>query len=218
MAKSTLQRIKPFIPIAIIVLLICLLSFYIPKEKLVEVVKNAGVFAPVVFILLNLTTFIIAPLSGTPIVAIGYYLFGSKVVLYGFVVILISSVINFWISRIWGVKLVSKIVGKKGMEEINEYTKEYGFLTLFVTRFFLRGFDDVISYAAGLTSMKFTPYLIISTLAPIPGTIALYYLSKLAGDVTQFTIIIVSFSYILFTIYIFARKYKGRKNRSQKVL
>ena len=201
------------LPVVLFILLISLLSLLIPKEPIKALVQQAGIFAPLVFTLLNLSTFIIAPLSGTPMMAVGYYLFGSQVIIYGFLANILASIINFWISRLWGINLVSKLVGKNNMQKLNDFANQYGLIALFISRFFLRGFVDIISYAAGLTSIKFTPYIIISILADIPGVILLYYLSSLTNNVAQFTLIIVGSSCILLMIYSWLNKQKIKASR-----
>src|SRR3972149_2076543 len=48
------------------------------EEKVRTVVENAGIFAPVVYILASLVSYIIAPLSNIPVMAAGHYSFGSE--------------------------------------------------------------------------------------------------------------------------------------------
>lgn len=206
MSFKYLHKIKPLIPIILLVLFVCLLSLFIPKEALTLIVKRAGIFAPLVFIILNLLTFIFAPLSGTPVMAAGFYVFGSKVILLGFIVTILATITNFWISRLWGIGLVTKLAGKENMKKLNDFTKDYGLIALFVSRLFLRGFVDLISYAAGLTTIKFMPYLIVSILADIPGVILTFWLSSLSDNITQFTLLIVGSSYLLLIIYYWMKK------------
>lgn len=133
-----------------------------------EFVKRGGVFGPIVYVALLSSTYIIAPLSGTPVFLAGYPLFGRKMIFLVYLATFFSSVINFWIARIWGRGLVRKLVGVKNIDKIDRFTQNYGVKSLIFFRVFQGYLFDFVSYAYGLTSMKFLPYLIVCALGPIP--------------------------------------------------
>ena len=184
------DKIKTFIPLIILFLGIGILGTFIPQEKVRTVVENAGIFAPVVYILASLVSYIIAPLSNIPVMAAGHYSFGSeRIIIYGYIAGVIASITNFWIARIWGVKLVIRLVGKKTLTQINDLTEDYGLGTLLMARLFAWGFNDVISYAAGFTNLKFRPYIIISVLALIPGSLIMFYFTRFIDNTTHFVVV-----------------------------
>jgi len=196
------NRIIPLIFIVVISLFLYLLSRSFPEKEIISFVNNAGFFAPAVYILLTLLTLVIAPLSGTPIIFAGYYAFGQRVILYSVVASYFSYVINFWIARKWGRVIVRKFVGEEDMKKINDLTKNYGIVTLVFLRIFQVSIGDFVSFAMGLTSMKFRIYLTVSLLASIPGTIIWYYLSLNANTPAQFTIIMLVFTLTLSFLFI----------------
>lgn len=200
MHKRTVKYLLLIITVLLFIT-VYLIGQSIPKEEFQQIIIDAGIFAPIVFIFLTLLTSIIAPLSNLPIYLAGFYAFREDVVIYTLVANFISWIINFWISRIWGEKIVKKFVGENNMHKVDKLTKNYGLAILFLMRIFLGGMGDFISYGAGLTSIKFKPYLIISTLGAIPGTILWYYFASKIHDPLIFILLNALLLFLLGSIF-----------------
>ena len=196
------KRVVPLLFIVVISLLLYLLSRSFSEKEIITFINDAGFFAPVVYILLTLLTLVIAPFSGTPIIFAGYYAFGQRVIFYSIVAAYISYVLNFWIARKWGRTIVGKFVGKEDMKKVDELTKDYGIVTLVFLRIFQGSINDFVSFAMGLTNMKFKIYLVVSLLASVPGTVLWYYLSLNADTPAQFTIIMLVLTLTLSFVFI----------------
>lgn len=140
----------------------------IESEKIILAIEKTGFWAPLVFIVIMFLTYVVAPVSGTPVLLAGYILFQNKIQIYGYFAFLMAATVNFCIARIWGRNLVSRLVGKENIKKIDQFTQDYGIKSLIFLRLFQIQFHDFISYAYGLTNMKFTPYFIISALSLIP--------------------------------------------------
>ena len=97
---------------------------------------------------------------------------------------------------------MGKFVGKEDMKKVDELTKDYGIVTLVFLRIFQGSINDFVSFAMGLTNMKFKIYLVVSLLASIPGTILWYYLSLNADTPAQFTIIMLVLTLTLSFVFI----------------
>lgn len=171
------KTLLPSLFIIIFCLVIYLIGTRVPEHTIREIIKNAGPWGVIILILFFLLSNIVAPLSGSPFLYAGFYSYGQTVVFYAFIAAIIASITNFWIARIWGRPFVEKLAGKDGLSKIDSLTKNYGIQTLFIFRLFLKEFHDVISYAFGLSNLKFMPYFIVSTLGMIPATIVWYYIS-----------------------------------------
>lgn len=186
--KNTVKKIYPFLGTISVFLIFYFFIRSISEETFRSVILKTGPFAPVVFILLMLVTQIIAPLSGSPILFAGYYVFGIHIIFLTFIASFISSITNFLISRFFGRKIVLKLVGSTNIQKVDAFSKNYGFMTLFLLRVFQGALHDFISYAAGLTAMRFLPYLFVSTLGMIPGTILWYVIGQQVDNAIAFTI------------------------------
>ena len=185
----------------------------VKPEDVVLAIEGLGFWTDVIYVILMASTFIIAPLSGTPVFFAGYLLFGSKVQIYTYFSALLSATINFWISKKWGRNLVSRMVGKKNMEKIDQFTEDHGIKSLVLLRLFQGHFHDFISYAYGLTNMKYLPFIIVSALAPIPWLLLWQlYIFKRIKNIGDFTIWWVATLIPFFIISAFlASKYKKKK-------
>ena len=177
--------------------LIYFLSAAVPKETLQGTLEGLGILGPLVLGLILLVTYILAPLNGTPFLLVGFYLYGSNIVFFSSIAAWVSSIINFWISRRWGRPLVEKMVGIKDINRIDKLTINYGFLAIFFLRVLTGALQDFVSYAAGLTPMKFSRYLLASTLGMIPGTFLWYRLTLKANSPLQFVLL----TFVLISIF-----------------
>lgn len=158
----------------------------VPENTIQEIVGNAGSFGVIALIFLIWLTNIIAPLGAAPFIYAGFYLYGPVVTIYSYIAAFIASITNFWIARLWGRILVSRIVGNDNLEKVDKLAKDYGLKTLFVTRIFLGQFHDVVSYIFGLTNIKFHSYIVISTLGTIPGSLLWFFIATKANNPVTF--------------------------------
>ncbi len=184
----------------------------IKPEDITGFIEKTGFWAPIIYIFMMASTFIVAPLSGTPIFLAGYVLFRSKIQIYTYFAALFAATVNFWIARRWGRKLVTKLVGKGNIEKIDQFTEDYGVKSLILLRLLQGHLHDFISYAYGLTNMRFIPFIIISALTPIPWLLLWQlYLFKRIKDIKEFTIWWLATLIPFFIISgLFALKYKKK--------
>jgi len=183
-------------------LFVYLVSVIVPAEELHKVINNVGIFGPIVYILLMFLTYVVAPLSGTPVTYAGYYAYGQKVIIYNVIATYLSYFVNFYIARRWGRSIVKKLVGKDNMEKVDILTKNYGIATLAFMRLFQGSVHDFVSFAAGLTNMKFVPYIVVSFIASIPATIIWYLLSFYTKTPAQFVILMLAIAAIFSAIFV----------------
>ena len=198
-------------------LVIYCLGRKVSVDDIVHTVERAGFWAPVLYVFILALTYVIAPLSGTPVWFAGYLLFDKKVQILGYFAALLGAIANFWIARKFGRGVVSKFVGEKSMDKIDQFTEEYGVKSLIFLRLLQGQFHDFIAYAYGLTSMKFVPYFVISVLTPIPWLLLWYFyiLNRVEnlGDFAWWFFITIAPLYIV-SIFLF-RKLKEKRSVSQ---
>lgn len=168
-------------------LIIFLLGKLVPEQSLRTFIDEAGALGPLAVILLCLIAYIIAPISSTPAIFAGYYAYGKNVIFLATFASIISFVVNFWLARKWGRSLVQKLVGAAKMKKFDKFTENYGLLSLFFLRLLQAGLHDFVSYASGITKIRFWPYLGVSLLAEIPGTLLWYYVATKTNNPISFT-------------------------------
>lgn len=141
--------------------------FVFRDEKLFEeYLQKAGVWMPLLYILLQFLQVVILPIPSIVSTLAGIALFGGwKTLIYSFIGIVAGSFTAFYIGRKLGKKAVSWIVGEETLQKWQKKLK--GKDNLFLSVMFLLPFfpDDVLCFLAGLTSMSwgyFTGIILIS--------------------------------------------------------
>ena len=149
-------------------------ELFTDRERLQEAVRSTGSLAPAVFVLLLVVQAVLAPLPAPALAAAGGYLFGTA---EGFILTwlgaLFGGVLCFVLSRILGRRFVERSTRLKGLDR---YVEEHGAIVVFIFRLIPLISFDVISYAAGLTSLSFWRFLGATALGMAPGTFVFVYL------------------------------------------
>lgn len=177
-------------------------------------IRAFGFFGPVIITFYIAFSHILAPISGTPVVLICASLYGiPKTMLITFIGGIISSIVNFHISRIYGRKIVKKLIGEKAMSKVDRIVGYFGIKMLIFSRLFGFTFFDLISYAAGLTVIKFRDYFITTFICSSIPLLIFGFISQNSDISFQNMIVlflgaifIVGLFYMLSTRYIFDGK------------
>lgn len=187
------------------------------QDKLKSFVASYGVFAMLISFLLMIFQSIIAPLPAFIITLVNAALFGWVLgAILSWASAMVGAALCFFIARIYGRDLVEKLVSKKLLNESNKYFDEYGTKTILVTRLLPFVSFDLISYAAGLTNMKFKSFLIATGIGQLPATIIYSYVGgNLSGGAQKMFIALLVLFSIAIVITIIKQIYqKKRKNNA----
>ena len=157
-----------------------LLSIFVDTNSLKEWVGKAGVWGPLVFILLKISTLVIAPLSGGPLYPTVGLLFGFwPGILYVIIGDIIGTSIDFYVARILGRKWVEKFISNKEegilAQIINHVSDGKGFLHACMTCFAL---PELLSYGAGLSRLSYKKFILISPPFLVIPSIILVFLGS----------------------------------------
>ncbi|HHV94309.1 MAG TPA: TVP38/TMEM64 family protein [Firmicutes bacterium] len=132
------------------------------RSALEAFLEEAGPWAPLGFVLLNVLQIIAAPLPGNIIAVAGGYFFGFA---YGFLLNLVSTVTGsllvFQLSKRFGKPLVERFVGPKTSALLSKMTTKNGIRGIALV--FLLPFvpDDALCFVVGLTPMSTRTFLIL---------------------------------------------------------
>lgn len=143
--------------------------------------QSLGVFGYLIIIGYVVVSHVFAPIAGTPGVALGITIYGIKtgmwLLYFGS---LISASINFAISKQFGRPWVEKLAGKQSMRNIDEFAAIEGKQVMIISRLFGFALFDFISYAAGLTKLKYKEYILITAVfSLIPNLITQFIFKDL---------------------------------------
>lgn len=154
-------------------------SLFSNQEELKEYVKSFGIWAPLIFFIIQVVQVIVAPIPGNVTTLVGGALFGW---VQGFILgqsgIIIGSILAFYLARIYGKPLVLKFVSQKTYDKYNRLFTGKGFLILlfiFLVPFFP---DDALCLLAGLSTMPIGTFLILILVGRTP----INFVTCLVGD------------------------------------
>lgn len=141
-------------------------------------IQQFGVFAPLVFILIQLLQVIFAPIPGQVVAVVAGYLFGwFWGTLYSMIGVVIGSLIAFWLAKRYGRSLAESVIHEELMNGFDSVVDRIGVPGLFVI-FIIPGLpDDAICFLAGLTKIRTTTFFLILTVGRLPA----YILAVSAG-------------------------------------
>lgn len=134
---------------------------FLGVDEMRERISATGAGGPLVVIFLKASTLVIAPLGGSPLYPIAGAAFGFwNGFIYTFIGDLLGTAIAFYISRVFGRKVVQYFVTKPGMKIIDVILAYLGTPRgLIHARLVFFSFPEGVTYAAGLTAMPFWKFL-----------------------------------------------------------
>ena len=158
--------------IGLTILVIIAVAYFVDLSTLRTWVEGVGIWGPLVFILLKISTVVVAPLSGSPLYPLAGLIFGFwPGILYIAVGDFLAHTTTFYISRIFGQRIVFKLLS--GKEEgivariVDHIGDTRGFFQACLTCFAL---PEVLSYGAGLSRLSYIKF--IGILMPFLITVA----------------------------------------------
>ncbi|WP_394236864.1 TVP38/TMEM64 family protein [Niallia oryzisoli] len=151
-----------------------------------------GPLAAVISALLMVFQSVMAPLPAFVITFANGLLFGW---FYGAILswssAMLGAVICFYLAKFLGRPVVEKIVSKRALEWWDLFFEKYGKHSIFLARILPIVSFDLVSYAGGVTSVRFWSFFWATGLGQLPATILYSYLGENASGTVQ----------ILFTLF-----------------
>ena len=141
-----------------------------------EVVKafvaSYGIYAAIVSFLLMVLQSIVAPLPAFLITFANANLFGWwKGAILSWSSAMVGAGLCFYIARILGRDVVEKLTSKSGLKTIDDFFEKHGKMSILIARLLPFISFDIVSYAAGLTSMSFLSFFVATGIGQLPATI-----------------------------------------------
>jgi uncharacterized membrane protein YdjX (TVP38/TMEM64 family) len=138
-----------------------------------KLILSWGVAAPLMSILLMILQAVIAPLPAFLITASNGLAFG---VYWGTVIswvgAMLGAFVSFMISRLFFETFAKRLLGeKKGMKYLDRISSKYGFKVVLIARLLPFISFDLISYVAGLSTIKVGSFLLATGVGMLPATI-----------------------------------------------
>lgn len=183
-----------------------------------DFVASYGAYATVISFLLMIFQSIAAPLPAFLITFANANLFGWwQGAILSWTSAMAGAVVCFYIARILGRDVAEKLTSKSGLAQIDTFFEQYGKNTILICRLLPFISFDIVSYAAGLTSMSFTSFFIATGIGQLPATIVYSYVGgMLTGGAKLFVTALMILFALSALIFMLRKIYMDRQSKKEK--
>ena len=182
-----------------------------------EFVASYGGYAALISFLLMVFQSVAAPLPAFLLTFANASLFGWwRGAILSWTSAMAGAAVCFVISRVPGRDAAERLTSRTGLRQIDTFFEKYGKNTVLICRLLPFMSFDIVSYAAGLTSMSFGAFFIATGIGQLPATLVYSYVG---GMLTGGAKLFVTGLFILFALsalIVLARNiYTDRQKREQ---
>ena len=227
------KRIVQILLLAAIVILVAI-YFFVPSfnsyinslvslfnfnsvDKIIEYIRDFGMYAVAISIFLMIFQSVMAPLPAFLITFANAAVFGWwQGAIISWSGAMLGAALCFFIAKLLGRDVVEKLTSKFALDQVDKFFVDYGRHTILIARLLPFVSFDIVSYAAGLTSMKFWAFFIATGIGQLPATIVYSYVG---GMLTGGTQLFVTGLFILFalSILVFMLRQIFQKRKAAKI-
>ena len=181
-----------------------------------DFVAEYGAWAAAVSFVLMVFQSIAAPLPAFIITLANANLFGwIKGAALSWSSAMAGAALCFYISRSLGRGAAEKLTSKAGLKSIDKFFERYGTYSVLIARLLPFISFDLVSYAAGLTSMNFSSFFIATGIGQLPATIVYSYVGGMLTGGAQMLMTGLLILFALSALAVILRNiYKERKLKS----
>lgn len=151
-------------------------GYFSDRDKMQALLEGAGVWGPLIFILIQIIQCVIPIIPGGIALLIGVYVFGPWMgFVYNYLGIILGSSLAFYLARLYGKPFVKAMVSEKNYEKYigRLENNQKKFNVFFMVAMALPGMpDDLICMIAGLSGMKSRWFFFTLLWTKVPTIIA----------------------------------------------
>jgi uncharacterized membrane protein YdjX (TVP38/TMEM64 family) len=179
-----------------------------------DYIVSFGLWAPVASCFLMVLQALAAPVPSFLItfangLAFGVF-WGWMLSLFGHV---LAAAVCFGVSRALGRTPVEALVGRTGLQSADHWFERWGTYAVFAGRLVPGVAFDAVSYAAGLTRMRFGGFMLATTLGILPQTFLYSYLGQRAPEYVGLFLLTTVLAALGVLIFALVRRREKRRER-----
>ena len=182
-------------------------------DSLKEYILSFGVWAPIISFILMILQSIAAPLPAFLITFANAALFGwVKGAILSWSSAMVGAAVCFFIAKYLGRDVVEKLTSKFAIESVDSFFEKYGKHTILIARLLPFMSFDLVSYAAGLTSMSFISFFVATGIGQLPATkVNSYVGGMLTGGAKLMMMGILTLTALSVLIYVMKKIYNEKQ-------
>ncbi len=127
-----------------------------------------------------------------------------------------GAAVCFYIARILGRDAAEKLTSKAGLEQIDGFFEKYGKNTILICRLLPFVSFDLVSYAAGLTSMSFWSFFIATGIGQLPATLVYSYVGGMLTGGARLFVTGLMILFALSALIVMLRRIYMEKQRKKQ--
>ncbi|MBL7200930.1 MAG: TVP38/TMEM64 family protein [Anaerolineae bacterium] len=148
-------------------------------EAMRDYLLSFGAWAPVISACLMVLQALVLPVPSFVLTLANGLLFGTVWgALLSWSSAMVAAVLCYYISRLFGRPLVVKLVGERPLDLTDRFFQRYGKHAVLIARLIPGISFDVVSYAAGLSSIGLWGFVLATGIGQMPGTIVFSFLGE----------------------------------------
>ena len=172
-----------------------------------EFIADYGAYAAAVSFFLMIFQSIAAPLPAFVITLANANLFGwVKGAILSWSSAMAGAALCFYISRVLGRNAAEKLTSRAGLQSVDKFFDRYGTHSILIARLLPFISFDLVSYAAGLTSMRFLPFFAATGIGQLPATIVYSYVGGMLTGGAQMLMTGLLFLFALSAVIVMMRQ------------
>lgn len=178
-------------------------------------ILSFGIWAPIVSFLLMVFQSVMAPLPAFLVTFANAGLFGwVKGAILSWSSAMAGAILCFYIARFYGRTVVEKLTSRYALESVDSFFEKYGNYAILIARLLPFISFDIVSYAAGLTSMSFWSFFWATGLGQLPATIIYSYVGgMLVGGTKKFVFGLLILFSLSILVFLFKKIWSDKKEQ-----
>lgn len=216
-----------YIKIAVVIALVCLFFLQPVRDMIAELSKinveaikeyilSFGIWAPAVSFILMILQSVVAPLPAFIITFANAGLFGwVNGAILSWSSAMVGAILCFFIARLLGRDVVEKLTSKFALKSIDDFFEKHGKYAILIARLLPFISFDIVSYAAGLTSMSFWSFFVATGIGQLPATIIYSYVGGMLAGGAKMMVFGLLTLFAVSILMVLLKKIYNEKNKSK---
>lgn len=185
-------------------------------DKVIEYIRSFGIWAPIISFCLMVFQSIAAPLPAFLITFANAAVFGW---VWGAALswssAMVGALLCFAIAKFLGRGVVEKLTSKPALESVDNFFDKHGKYAILIARLLPFISFDIVSYAAGLTSMRLGPFLLATGIGQLPATLIYSYVGgMLTGGAKYFVMGLLCLFALSVLVYAWKKYYSAKQAKA----
>lgn len=182
-----------------------------------DYILSFGIWAPIMSFFLMILQSIVAPLPAFILTFANAGLFGwINGAILSWTSSMAGAILCFWIARFYGRDVVEKLTSKGTLKSVDDFFSKYGNYAVLIARLLPFISFDIVSYAAGLTKMRFWSFVLATGIGQLPATLVYSYIGGMLTGATKTFVTGLLILFALSAIISLGKKVYDDKNKIKK--